>query len=282
MEWVMGQRVALGLVSALVWGVAIAAPAAAVQRFNLFVTGELVQQPSGNPVLGLPFGTGSTLTASWDVDLTNATRTSLPPTRGTGTAASFGGVISNGFVGFASETAVLLMVQNANSLGTIVAIDNGSTPTPPGGGMPLRFDQLTLSDGVLAGPSGLIGRYDLVPITDNIPEGLFLSSLFFGRNMTAPTDPDLLSTTETIDPFSVWPSPFPGSSSTFSLEFRQGTASTPQEFAALPSTRFSLRNASVTVTETSVVPEPSSWAMLIAGFALVGGAARRQRRMAAA
>ncbi|NWG46512.1 MAG: PEPxxWA-CTERM sorting domain-containing protein [Alphaproteobacteria bacterium] len=34
------------------------------------------------------------------------------------------------------------------------------------------------------------------------------------------------------------------------------------------------------VEATSLVPEPATWAMMIAGFALVGGAARRRRAMA--
>lgn len=38
----------------------------------------------------------------------------------------------------------------------------------------------------------------------------------------------------------------------------------------------------ITVGGSAVIPEPASWALLIAGFGLVGAAARRRRRVAAA
>jgi hypothetical protein len=40
-------------------------------------------------------------------------------------------------------------------------------------------------------------------------------------------------------------------------------------------------SAIVTLTYNSIVPEPASWAMLVTGFALVGGAVRRRARVAA-
>lgn len=35
----------------------------------------------------------------------------------------------------------------------------------------------------------------------------------------------------------------------------------------------------VTIAETAAVPEPASWAMMVAGFGLIGGAARRRRKV---
>ena len=275
--------------SALVWAtllaIVTASPAAAVQRFSVFLTGELVQQSGPNSIPDLPFGTGSTLQAAWDVDMTMASRTALPPSGGTGTAANFGGVITNGVISIASETAILLMFQNARSPGNIFAVDNGSTPPPPiPGGVPLRFDQLTLSDGALLSPDGLIQRYNLLPVTDNIPAALFLSSLLFGSNQNAPSDPSMLTTTETIDPFSVWQFAGAGPQPVFRIQFRLGNPTSPAEFGALPNTRFSLRNTSVFLTPlpNNMVPEPQSWAMLIIGFGLVGTMVRRKRMHKAA
>ena len=42
------------------------------------------------------------------------------------------------------------------------------------------------------------------------------------------------------------------------------------------STEF-IDNVALNVTPSVAVPEPASWAMLIAGFGLVGAAARRRR-----
>jgi hypothetical protein len=274
------------LVPAAVLAIAIGSPAAALQRFNVYLQGELVQQSGANLIPGLPFTTGSTLQALWEVDLRTPNRITQPPFGGTGTAARFNGAVSGGIITLASETGIMLMFQNTNSLGGILAIDNSSLPPNPQG-VSLRADQLTYSDGAGYSQFGPVAPYDIIPVTKNIPQGLFVSMMAFGRSQTGLTDPALLTGTEAIDPFTLWQFPIPGPQPLFNIQFRQGTATTITEANALPTTRFSLRNAIVQVTEITdpaVVPEPSSWAMLILGFGLVGAVARQQRRreMAAA
>ena len=44
---------------------------------------------------------------------------------------------------------------------------------------------------------------------------------------------------------------------------------------------FSIDNVSLSATQTGAIPEPSSWALLIAGFGLTGAAMRRRRRVLA-
>jgi hypothetical protein len=275
----------MGLVSAVVLSLAVAAPAAALQRFNVFVSGELVLQPSRNPIIGMPFGTGTTLVASWDVDLTKATRTALAPVGGTGTAANFGGVVSNGELALANDTTILLIDQNASSEGFIFAFDNATGPAaPPPAPPPPRFDQVTINDGAAYGPDGPAPTYDLIPIIGLFPPDLFVSSVLFGRSQFGPTEPTLIDTTETIDPFGLWQFGFPTPQPSFGLTLRQGSATTPAGAASLPFSTFTLRNASVFISElpTDIVPEPGTWATMIAGFGLVGAAARRRRRLAAA
>lgn len=274
----MVQRVALGLVPALVLSIALAAPAAALQRFNVFMTGELV--PLGTPsVIGLPFGFGTTVTASWDIDVTAGTRVALPPLGGQGTAARFSGTVSNGFIALATDTEILLLGQNSLSEGNIFALDNAAAnPMNPA----LRFDQVTINDGASYDGTGPLPTYTFLPIAGSFGEDIHVSSVSFGRlEVLNGADPTLIDTTETIDPFSLWQFGFVGPQPLFGLTFRQGSATTPEGAALLPNSRFSIRTASVFLTElpTDIIPEPGSWAMLIAGFGLVGAAARRQRRL---
>ncbi len=275
------MKALLGVGAAVLLGAAT--PAVAVQRFNVALFGELVPSAGANTIAGLPFGAGSSLTASWDIDITQATPTGLAPINGTGSSAVFSGAVSNGFLGLASGSAVLIFFQNGTSLGNIFAVDNATNPAPPiPGGMPSRSDQVTISDNVSYGAFGPSLTYTAIQIGGDIPANVFLSNLAFGRSVVGPTDPMLIDNTVTIDPFSLWQFGIGiGPQPVFSLTLRQGFATTPQEASALPSTRFTLRTPAVFLTEISVVPEPGSWMMLIAGFGLVGAALRR-RQVAAA
>ncbi len=270
----------LGWLPAVAGLLMLAAPAAAASRFNVYLQGELVG-PSGPgmPVSGFPLSTGATLQASWDIDLNNAVRSPLPLLGGVGGNAVFAGAVSNGIISIADSAAIVLLFQRADSEGNIFAIDNGNnSPTNPN----VRLDQLAIADGQRFADGMLLPAYDIVPVLGSFGPDIYLSSVVFGRSQTFSdgSSPMLLDTVETIDPFSVWADT--GAPYTVGLTFRQGTPTTLAEASQLPISRYSLRNVFVQLTPFSAVPEPGSWAMLIAGFGLVGAAARRRRAGAAA
>ena len=68
----------------------------------------------------------------------------------------------------------------------------------------------------------------------------------------------------------------------FALNFRQGSATTRAGYLALPFRSFNVVNTSVFLVPLAAVPEPASWALMIAGFGLVGAAMRRRAAAAAA
>ena len=109
---------------------------------------------------------------------------------------------------------------------------------------------------------------------------LFLSGMSFGRvqSTTFPLLPGLITSVDRPDLFTL----FANSVETFTLTFRQGTATSGQLAAALPSNGFTVANRSIFLfLIEDAVPEPQSWAMLIAGFGIVGAAMRRRRAQAA-
>lgn len=60
----------------------------------------------------------------------------------------------------------------------------------------------------------------------------------------------------------------------------QGASAIPESFSS-PSAQVEPRAGLQTIGMVAAVPEPATWAMMIGGFGLVGGAVRRQRRIAA-
>jgi hypothetical protein len=254
--------------------VVAAAPASAT-RFDVLAVGTLLQSPAPNQTLdGLPFGTGSGVIGRWTVDIRAGTPSAVTPpgTPTTGEAKLIPGSVRNGFIAIQSSAGDIFLSQSGASLGALYALNNVA------GGPGRRLDQLTLTDGTRATPAGLVFGY-----TNNsggfLPPGVFLGSVAFGRVASGSVDapPVLLTSLDNLDPFTLWQTgPY-----VFGLNFRSGTATTQAEYLALPVRSFNVINTSVFLTPLADVPEPATWAMLIAGFGLVGAAARRRRMVAA-
>ena len=73
-----------------------------------------------------------------------------------------------------------------------------------------------------------------------------------------------------------------GTMAPFSVDFRTGSSvSGNLTIAMFKTSGLQIDFDHVQLTASGAVPEPASWAMLIAGFGLTGAAARRRRRMVA-
>lgn len=258
----------LGLMAFVALGAAT--PAAAV-RYEIFAQGTLVAAPAtANPLMGLPFGTGATVLARWTFDLDAATAIDLPSpgNPAIGQARVFNGTFRDGEIGiFGTGGSAVALVQNARSLGSLFVLnDTAPSPNPN-----LRNDQVTLSDGVSYVDGLALPTYDSL----FLPQGVYLASVTFGRveNTMVPVLPGLVNSVDAPD----LPMLFSNTVNLFGLNFRSGDAASAQAAAALPSARFNVINPFVQVFAIAV-PEPSSWAMLIAGFGLVGAAMRRRVR----
>ena len=252
----------------------LATPAMAV-RFELVAIGQLAANQANNPVLGLPFGTNDQVFARWTIDIDAATSLDLTPPLdpATGQSRVWLGAVSGGEIVISSGFGTTYLTQNANSAGSIGMLNDARS----GGNVNTRLDQVLLSDGVSYGTNGVTQRYDL---SGPAASDLFLSSVAFGRvqSTTFPLLPGLITSVDRPDLFTL----FANSVELFSLTFRQGTATTPQLAAALPTSGFTVINRSIfLIPFEDAVPEPQSWAMLIAGFGIVGAAMRRRRAQAA-
>lgn len=254
----------------------IASPASAT-RFELVASGTLLQSSVNQTLSGLPFGTGSFISGRWVVDIAKGTPVDQVPPGSpvTGQARLIGGAVSGGFVQLESSGGTIILQQGSDSLGEIYALNDVAGP---GGGSTQRLDQLQITDGARATPGGIVTGYTN-SIGGFLPSGVFLGAVSFGRVTSGTADalPTLLTSLDNLDPFALWQTgPY-----TFGLNFRQGSATTQTEYLALPRASFSVTNLNVSLSPLAAVPEPSSWAMLIAGFGLVGAVMRR-RRLAAA
>jgi hypothetical protein len=259
------------LISALALATPIAGPAAAAQRFDLVVTGTLSAggQPVGTtPVAGLNFGTGDSVSARWRIDTSTAGFTSLAPVGGAGSAGAWTGIFSGGEILTAGNGGAnnIVLAQTPQSFGALILVDNGNI------GSPLRLDQIALNDGL----SFITGSATYGYSISGAPGGIFVNNINYARNAVAVgTDPSLLTTLDLPDLITQWqPTTLPLS---FGLTFGSGAPTTQAEFLAAPRSVFSVINQQARIEILSTVPEPASWAMLIAGFGLVGAAARRRR-----
>jgi hypothetical protein len=160
------------------------------------------------------------------------------------------------------------IVQRPGAPGSVFVYDN--VAGAPG----TLLDQFTYTAGV-----DYAAGFNPHLLTDlSLPEGSHVTSMAFGRIASAPsaTPPTLLTGTDFPDVAAIW-QPVP--SFLFTFDVRQGTAGNSTELRALPVARFNVSQLQFSVVELQApggVPEPATWALLIAGFGLVGVAARRR------
>ncbi len=226
---------------------------------------------AGQPFLpDVPLGL-QTVNFGFEVD-DSVAGTPIPGPFGIGEGALFQGAIEN----FTMYVGPYAIVARPDSPRNILAYDNAPGGVPP---TERRVDQFTYNAGVDFS-QGFAPHLLLDP---TVGPDLSVTNLLFGRSEmgTDIAPPTML--VGTAFPFlpDVWR---PGVPMAFLFDVRQGTASNGAELRALPVVRF---NASVltlgvfALPDAGVVPEPASWAMLIAGFGLVGGRLRRQRALCA-
>ncbi|WP_243453772.1 PEPxxWA-CTERM sorting domain-containing protein [Sandaracinobacteroides saxicola] len=215
------------------------------------------------PVTGVPFG-GQYAQAGFIINGAVAPVT-LPPIGGQGTATMYPFAV----VGFGISVGGYGVTATGNAMHSAFVYDNGAPPSLP---PTLRFDQFSLSYGFSFGP----GFLPHLATTAPLPADVFLSSFNFGRSVVAPA-PTLINGSAFPDLGAVF-APQQGVGTFFAFNFRRGVPTSGAQVTTLPGVTFSMLNPQVQVTPISLVPEPASWAMMIAGFGLVGAAARRRVR----
>lgn len=264
-----GIVVKTGMIVAI--ALTLAAPAAAAQRFDLVVTGTLAaapQPPGTTPVAGLNFAAGDSVSARWRVDTTNAAFFALPAIGGTGSAGAWTGIFSGGDIRIAGNGGAnpIVLAQTPQSFGALVLVDNGNI------GNGFRLDQIALNDGLSFATGSPTYGYSI----NGAPGGVFVNTINYARNAALPgANPALISSLALPDLFTQWqPTAVPLA---FGLAFSSGAPLSQAELMAAPRSVFNVINQQARIEIAAGVPEPASWAMLIAGFGLVGAVARRRR-----
>ncbi|MFN7177327.1 MAG: PEPxxWA-CTERM sorting domain-containing protein [Thermaurantiacus sp.] len=144
---------------------------------------------------------------------------------------------------------------------------------PPSG---IRQDQVSVGRGTSFGPGGAIPALVTDPV---LGEDLFVATFSFGRVATGTDDalPALVDSVFNPDLAAIWQFGL----TNLSFQIREGSPTGPAELAALPVAFFTVRFDNLAVFRlddgAGVIPEPATWALLITGFGLVGGALRRRR-----
>jgi hypothetical protein len=253
--------------------ITIAAPASAA-NYLITVQGTVFAPTSANPIAAVAALGGQSIFAAFTVNSALANINVIGPIGGQGVGALWTGAVQQGGVSFSGGAA---LVRNSNDPGNIFLIDNGGNPNNANA----RQDQATISVSAPVTPGGVIRTYDVF----GLPADVYLQSMAFGRvrGGTIASPPDLVTDVFARPDF---PSYLfaPGAGTPFlSMIFRQGNPTSGPQAATLPSQQLSFGNLIINVQEiTTGVPEPQSWAMLIAGFGLVGASLRRRRALAAA
>lgn len=245
-------------------------PAAATQY--LVTVGGLLQQPPTNPPgttrLDLPQISGGGFLTQFLLD-GNSPGTVATAPGGVGEARSYlSALVGLQFFGPGFE-----LTPAAGGPTQLFVLNNvGGNPMNP----TARLDQVTFNAGTVFSNGVAIRPFDLSVAPDfGLPENLYVSSFTFGRSMVGNVDmlPGLIDSVDFPALDQVWSTgPF-----IFSLQFRQGNPTSPAEQAALPVAFLSGSSLFVDVVRIeSAIPEPATWAMLIAGFGMVGSVMRRR------
>lgn len=240
---------------ALPVALALAAPAAAETIARLRVTGVL-DAPTGVP-LGLPLAAGDAFRAT--LVLSDAGPAfATPPLGGAGQAAVYSRSLRALDIVLGTADGPKTISFKPNRFGNGFVYNNGFSVRAGG-----LIDYVGFIVPAEGGPGGITSAMTtdlaLVP-------GVFLANFSFARvGQTG-----LINSTALPDFASFFGAPGATFFSLFS--FRFGTASTVQQFNALP-----LAEVTVARQQVTVLPEPGSWVLMIAGFGAVGALSRRQR-----
>lgn len=249
-----------------------AATPAFAAKWQVQGTGRMFQSPPFGiePVLqGVPFNDAPVFFAL-TIDDGVVPFDNMPP-GGIGQSRTYPAAVTDFFLTIGSAN----IVRKATAPGSLFILnDAGVSPT-------IRLDQLSYSESAQFS-LGVVSPWMETDAT--LPPNGFISGFNFGRSATttAPAVPGLLTSVDFPPLDAVW-QPHP-TEMFLTLEVRAGTPTTFSQYAQLPRARFTTAQLQFTVQrldDTPAVPEPGSWALLIAGFGLVGAAVRRKDRLPA-
>lgn len=246
---------------------ALAAPAAAVTSWVVLASGttNAGAGPPGNTLTGVPFANLPVLAAFVVTSAGNPV--TLPPIGGTGSATRY----DQSVLDLVIQVGPWTIGRTAASTRSVFVIDNASNPMNPA----LRTDQFSMSDGF-----SFVGSSFFPHLTTDAPlaDGVFLSSFKFARSHTlSGMEPDFIIGSGFPDLLGIYAPAGPDTRG-FTFNFRQGNPTSPAEHAALPQVTFGVIGLEFAAFELgSAIPEPGTWALLVAGFAMAGVAARRRR-----
>ncbi len=263
------------LAVAAVAAVVTSVPASAALQLFTF-SGTTGVAPSGTPIAELQQFVGATVVGAFLVDTAAAGLQLTGPVGGQGEGALLTGAVIGGQIDIFGTNGPVTLLRTGNDLGNIFTVNNGGVFTNPNN----RIDQMGYSSGARLVSGNLLKSYDIL---GNLAPDVFLGSLFFGRTLQGPFDnPPALVTDVTTRDFAGTLSGPLGNPLFLSMTFRQGDPLINGTFAGLASQSLSAGNLQLSVVNIGGVPEPTSWALLIAGFGLTGAALRRRRQVAAA
>jgi hypothetical protein len=263
--------------AALVAAIGVCAPATAALQLITF-SGTAGVSPSGTPIATLQQFVGASVVGAFVVDTAAAGVQLTGPVGGQGEGALLTGAVLGGQIDLFGSNGPVTLLRTGNDFGNIFTVNNGGAgPARPND----RIDQSGYSTGARLLPGQLLKPYDII---GNLPPDLFISSLFFGRTLFGPftTPPEMITDVTTRDFAGVLTGPL-GTPVFMNIQFRQGDPTINGTFTGLPQQSVGVGNFQINIINIGgTVPEPSSWAMLIIGFGLVGATLRRRRGLAAA
>lgn len=253
----------------------IAAPASAA-KYLVTVQGTafaFAGPPGSTPIVEVSALGGQSVFAAFEVDTALATFTPTPPAGGQGAAGVWRNSVQQGAIFIGTNVA---LARSSNDFGNLFLINNGGSPSNPN----TRLDQATINGSTRIFNGALIPSYNVV----GLPGDIFLNSFAFGRTRTGDINnlPTLVTDVTQRPDFPSFLFAPGGTNPFMSLQFRRGNPTAPTQIAGLPVHSLSVSNLTFQVQELTGVPEPSNWAMLIAGFGLTGAAMRRRRGQVAA
>jgi hypothetical protein len=262
--------------AALVAAIGVCAPATAALQLITF-SGTAGVSPSGTPIAALQQFVGSSVVGAFVVDTAAAGLQLTGPVGGQGESAFLSGAVLGGQVDLFGTNGPVTLLRTGNDFGNIFTINNGGVFGNPNN----RIDQMGYSTGARVLSGQFLKPYE---IAGNVPPDLFIGSLFFGRTLQGPlADPPAMITDVTTRDFAgVLTGPL-GTPLFMNIVFRQGDPLINGTLTGLPLQAVGVGNLQLNIINIGgAVPEPSSWAMLIIGFGLVGATLRRRRWLVAA